>query len=167
MKSAVLLVAFCALLAVSWAAPSANCKYNMPDGRVIDLAKYWTPDGYRFQGANSSVVIQLQICDAVSKPIAANCPPGGAIYEINTQTGFCLSLGAAHLFAIDEVPSQNGVMLTYYNGSPFNNVARRLGRVYFECDASAGKGAPAYEHDHYCDYGYQVHIKFASAAICP
>jgi hypothetical protein len=128
------------------------------------LAKFAGAESFVIPGADNSTVFQLQICNAVTKPRVASCPANQAGLQITN--GVCTSIGDIRTLSVDMVPSKNGLMLTYYHGAPFNSVAFVSSRVYFECDKTAGKGTPVYEHFHNCQYGAQHHFMWKTNAVC-
>eukprot|EP01012_Entosiphon_sulcatum_P029172 TRINITY_DN3548_c0_g1_i1.p1 TRINITY_DN3548_c0_g1~~TRINITY_DN3548_c0_g1_i1.p1 ORF type:complete len:175 (+),score=31.66 TRINITY_DN3548_c0_g1_i1:22-525(+) len=163
-------IAAAIVFAVLATALAGNCTYK-GNGLNVDLSPLTKAGGYVWQQTvgNDTWVFQVQVCEDVAPTIHPSCPKGGAIYMANPANNTCWSLGSGELFSIDEVPSKNGLMVTYYHGTQRpNNVQFLEGRLYIECNPTGDNGKPSFEHGYPHDgpYTYMYHFAWPSKIVC-
>jgi len=108
---------------------------------------------------------QVQFCANVANPINAACNIPAPAYQYDPEAKTCVQLGDITCTSFDLLPSQNGVMITYYHGAYTTSVTSKLARLYVECDSN-GNNQLTFEHERNCTYGDQFHFTISTPFIC-
>jgi len=143
-----------------WTNPVTNKQYNLSV-----LANSTGSYTWNAEWLGVTYTWQVQVCDNVKNPISSACNIPAPSYQYNPQTKTCTQLGDITTTSFDIVPSQNGVMITYYHGFYVNDVTSILSRIYVECDPN-GSGVLSFEHIRNCTYGTQYHFTVATPVVC-
>jgi len=141
---------------------------NPVTGKNYDLTALQNSTGsYTFNSPWNGVTYtwQVQFCDNVANPINAACNVPAPAYQYNPATKTCVQLGDITCTSFDLLPSQNGVMITYYHGAYTSSVTSKLARLYVECDSN-GNNQLTFEHERNCTYGDQFHFTISTPFIC-
>ena len=149
-----------------------NCK-PVVAGKQYDFTGLINSTGsYQFTGTvnNTNFIFQFQMCGNVANPLSKACPPS-PVLQMTADLTSCWSLGDSNVYAWDQSPSQNGIMLQMYHGDTLNDIERRSSIVYISCSRSP---APIFfEHERVCfdsvsgnQLGGQYHFAIKSKLAC-
>mmetsp|Transcript_10866 Transcript_10866/g.11946 ORF Transcript_10866/g.11946 Transcript_10866/m.11946 type:complete len:182 (-) Transcript_10866:28-573(-) len=163
-------------------ATTIPCKFTAA-GKNYDLTALIPSNGsYVWQqplndtGHVENFWFQLSPCGDVA-PFFDSCKRASPLNQVSANKTTCKALGDSTVYAWDETPFKDGVMLNLYHGDYINHVTSSQARIYFICDATQF-GKFHVEHVRTCkDYndashpgvilGDQYHFRINSKYACP
>jgi len=114
---------------------------------------------------------QLQVCGDISNQTVASCKTPSPVNQISGDLKTCTSLGDSNVHSWDPTPYDDGVILTYYHGAYFNNIASYSSLIYIVCGEAAE--SIFVEHSRSCKntdngllLGGQFHFKIVTPLAC-
>jgi len=155
----------------SWAT-QYNCKPTV-NGIQYDFTSLAAQNGsYLASGAinGTNYIFQIQICGDVSPQPYSACSVASPINQLTTNKSICYALADSAVYAWDNTPFNNGIMLSLYHGTWLNHITARNSILYFIC----GKDSPVvFEHerialdtDDNLYVGAQFHFTLSSPLAC-
>lgn len=120
------------------------------DGNLFSALDEMTPANYTFE---------LQVCNAITNSISANCTAGSMINQINPD-GSCYSFGLASVGVFNQNPYDDGAYIATYNGDALDHVNKYSSNLYLIC---GNYTPPVYEH---MKTTYQVHFNIQTPLAC-
>jgi len=167
-------IALVVVFALSFASAQIDCSPNV-NGVNYDLSPLMAQNGsYVVSGSwnNTMYTFMIQVCGDVS-PKPSSCGKAAPIYQLSTDQDECNALGDSNVYAWDETPFQDGLMLNMYHGDWANHITAYQSILYITCNPKVVMSEVVFEHMRYCTdpdnglvVGLQAHFNIQTKLVC-